>query len=157
MGKFFADLKSLENYLQNNLPKVLLAEKEIENVLKKTMREAVAEAVYKKYTPKQYVRRGHSKNGLGDPNVMQFTDAFMEGNNFYMIFENLAKGQDSLKGEYISETIEKGISENWYDPNGAWAQARPFVKETANNININPSHLIDAVKSAFEKAGFEVR
>lgn len=156
MGKFFTDLASLEREIQNTLPQLLINEKGIADVLKKTMNNAVNEVVYKHYLPTQYQRRKND-GGLSDIRLMQFTDAFMQGNEFYMIFENLARGVDTLKGEYISETIENGLEENWAMPNGAWSDKRPFVYQTAQNIMANPSHLIDAIKKAFIKAGFEVR
>lgn len=156
MSKFFANLSELESYLQNNLPKLIIEDKGIENILKRTMQEAVKDVVYEHYYPTQYKRRGDN-GGLSDVRLMQFTDAFLNGTTFTMIFENLAKGRDSLNGEYISETIENGIEDNWYNPNGAWSDSRPFVKETAKNITIEPKYLIEAVKKAFVRAGFEVR
>lgn len=148
-------LKELELILQNIIPKQIISDGRVEKVLQETMQKAVQEVVYDAYVPKSYKRRG-SLGGLGDPRLMQITEAITSGNEFMILFENLAKGQDSLDGKYISETIENGIASNWYKE-GVWSEPRPFVRDVMNKIMINPTPLIEAVKLAFTKAGFKVR
>ena len=148
-------LKELELILQNIIPKQIISDGRVEKVLQETMQKAVQEVVYDAYVPKSYKRRG-SLGGLGDPRLMQITEAMMQGNTFVILFENLAKGNDTLEGKYLSETIENGIKENW-SRQGEWSNPRPFVKEVTTRITNNPQPLIEAVKSAFVKVGFRVR
>lgn len=159
MKKQFKSLKELTSHLKNNLPELILQSDEFKNVLQTTMRKAVEEVVYDAYLPSTYVRRYERgvDGGLNDVNVMQITDAFMRGDNFTVIFENLAKGDDSLRDEFLTDYIEEGIEDGWGNPNGEWSKPRPFVKETFENIKNNPRPIVNALKDAFRKAGYKVR
>lgn len=132
-----------------------MSDGKVENLLKSSMSQAVQEVVYDVYLPEHYKRRG-ANGGLLDMNTMQITDVLMDGKAFKMIFENLAKGQDSMKNGFIADTIEEGIADNW-QKTGVWSNPRPFVRETMDRIKSNPKPLIEAVKSSFIKCGFKVK
>lgn len=151
----FSTLQELNIFIQNNLPKTIIDDRKVEKTLREVMIQSIKEVVYDAYTPSQYKRRGIN-GGLLDHNLMQITEAMMQGNTFVILFENLAKGNDTLEGKYLSETIENGIKENW-SRQGEWSNPRPFVKEVTTRITNNPQPLIDAVKTSFLKVGFRVR
>lgn len=152
----FTNLADLQKYMKNDIPRALSSSEKIRRELRKAMTQAIQEVVYDHYLPKQYERRGRN-GGLLDNRLMDFTDAFLNGNTFVMIFENIATGNDTLKGEQLTDTIEEGIKENWGNPNGPWSEARPFMKETYENIIANPNPLITAVKLTLVNAGYKIR
>ena len=151
----FRNLKELEKYIKSHVPENIMQSKDVERLLKKQMYRAVYEVVYREYNPEYYERRGRH-GGLADMRTMEITDAIINGNTFTMIFQNLAKGNDTLSGEYLTDTIEEGLEQNW-ETKGVWSEPRPFVYETAQAIKANPKPLINAVKKAFVKAGFKVK
>lgn len=152
----FTNLADLEKYMKNDIPKALSSSEKIRRELRKAMTEAVQEVVYDHYAPKEYKRRGRN-GGLLDSRLMDFTNAFLDGNTFVMIFENIATGNDTLKGEQLTDTIEDGIKENWGNSNGPWSEKRPFMKETLENILANPKPLITAIKLTLVNAGYKIR
>lgn len=151
----FNNLKEIENYIKSHIPENILQSRDVENILKKEMRQAVYDVVYSAYEPEVYERRGES-GGLADMRTMEITDAIMNGDTFTIIFQNLAEGNDTLDGQYLTDTIEEGIASNW-EREGIWSLPRPFVYETAEAIRANPKPLINAVKKAIIKAGFKVK
>jgi len=151
----FRNLREIEKYLKDTIPNQIMSDGKVEDILRNSMRQAVQEVVYDAYLPEYYKRRG-ANGGLLDTDAMQITDVLMDGKNFKMIFENLAKGQDSMKNEFIADTIEEGIADNW-QKTGVWSNPRPFVRETMNRIKSNPKPLIEAVKSSFINCGFKVK
>lgn len=161
MVRQFKDLKKMQEYMEVSFPTILFNDKKFESVLRNTMRQAVQDVVYKSYTPEMYDRR-EDNNGLSDTRLMQITDAMVTNGNLHIIFQNLAKGNDSLSGQYLAETIENGIRKNWDNPDTTDKQGRkpsvprPFVQETMNMIKANPQPLVEAVKDAFRKVGFKV-
>lgn len=155
MTKNFKTLDELQKYIERNVVPKFIENGQIESVLQTAMRKAVYEAVYQEYTPREYKRR-NTKGGLGDRNLMQITNAILVDGNFSIMFENLAKGNDTLRGEFLAETIEEGIRSNWNNPNGEWSKPRPFTDKMYENILANPRPLIEAVKKAFKSAGFKV-
>ena len=151
----FRNLKELEKYIINNIPEKIMQSRDVENLLKKEMHQAVYDIVYAFYEPKTYERRADN-GGLSDMRTMEITDAIVKGKTFTMIFQNLAEGNDTLDGELLTPTIINGIKDNW-EREGVWSEPRDFVYETVNNIIANPKPLIDAVKKAFVKCGFKVK
>ena len=150
----FRSLKELEKYIANNVPDIIMRDRNVERVLKGTMQQSVYDVVYSHYIPHEYKRRGNN-GGLRDTRTMEITEAIVKNGKFQMIFENLAEGNDTLQGQYLTDTIEEGIKSNW-NKQGVWSEPRPFVKETMDRIIADPSHLINAVKKAFIKAGFKI-
>ena len=151
----FRNLRELEKYIANNVPDIIMRDRNVERVLKGTMQQSVYDVVYGHYIPHQYKRRGNN-GGLRDTRTMEITEAIIKNGKFQMIFENLAEGSDTLKGQYLSDTIIEGIEDNW-QKKGVWSEPRDFISETMNRILADPSHLINAVKKAFIKAGFKVK
>lgn len=158
-------LKQAQQYLERNAPQVF-SDKKIESILAKTMSQAVYDVVYSKYVPVEYKRR-RNDGGLSDVRNMKITKVEVKNGKVTVLFENLTKGQthyspiygysvDSKNGEFITDVINDGISEDWYRQ-GRWSQARPFVQETIARIEANPSYLIEAIKSSYRKIGFEVK
>lgn len=161
------DLNQLKRYLERgDIINAVFKDKDIEKVLAKEMSKAVQDIVYRHYVPVEYLRRGND-GGLSDIRNMKITKVEVDNGKVRVLFENLTLGQghfspiyehdyDSLRGDFITDTIEDGLSENWYRT-GKWSEARPFVQETLNRIKANPLPLIKAIKSAYRKLGFEVR
>jgi len=161
----FKDLNHLQRYLENNANQIF-KDKGIEKVLAKEMSKAVQDIVYRHYIPVEYLRRGND-GGLSDIRNMKITKVEVDNGKVRVLFENLTLGQghfspvyehdyDSLRGQFITDTIVDGIDENWYRT-GKWSESRDFVKKTIEALRANPSHLIEAIKSAYKKAGFEIK
>lgn len=130
----------------------------VHSVFASAQQEAVEVEVYDYYQPVEYERRGE-EGGLSDMNNMKFTSTQISHNLIVCDFENLTVGSDfeyrprgkppyatdSMSGKYISSLIEHGSdvqhsspsnsSNGWYDPSGAWSEARPFAKATAQRLN----------------------
>jgi len=163
----FKDLNQLQRYLERgDIINTIFRDKNIEKVLAKEMSKSVRDVVYARYTPKQYNRRGDD-GGLSDMRNMHITKVEIVNGKVRILFENLTMGQthfspiyehdyDSMRGQFITDTIEDGISENWYRQ-GVWSNARPYVQKTIERIQANPTPLINAIKSAYRKIGFEVK
>jgi len=161
----FNDLDQLQRYLERNSNQVF-NDKNIEKVLAVTMSQAVYDVVYSRYVPVEYKRRRNS-GGLSDVRNMKITRVEVKNGKVVVLFENLTLGQghftpiyeqsqDSMYGQFITDTIEDGISDNWYRK-GKWSESRKFVQETIARIEANPTYLINAIKNAYKKLGFEVR
>lgn len=153
--KQFKNLSNLAKYIKGTVPAKILTERKVESLLRNELRKSINEVVYDAYEPEFYNRR-NMNGGLGDPRLMQIVDAVLDGNKFKIVFQSVAEGNDTLKGEYLSETIIEGIKENWEKPNGEWSEPRDFIESMYANIKSNPEPLIRAVKGAFIKCGFKV-
>lgn len=161
------DLNQLKRYLERgDIINAVFKDKDIEKVLAKEMSRAVQDIVYRHYVPVEYLRRGND-GGLSDVRNMKITKVEVDNGKVRVLFENLTLGQghfspvyehdyDSLRGDFITDTIEDGLSENWYRQ-GKWSEARPFIQTTIERVQANPLPLIRAIKSAYRKLGFEVR
>lgn len=161
----FIDLNHLQRYLEKNANQIF-KDKGIEKVLAKEMSKAVQDVVYRRYIPVEYLRRGND-GGLSDVRNMKITKVEVDNGKVRVLFENLTLGQghfspvyehdyDSLRGQFITDTIEDGLSENWYRQ-GKWSEARPFIQKTISNIEANPRPLIEAIKTSYRKLGFEIK
>lgn len=163
----FKDLDHLQRYLERNSNQVF-KDKNIEKVLAATMSQAVYDVVYRKYVPVEYKRR-RNDGGLSDVRNMKITKVEVKNGKVVVLFENLTLGQghyspiyeqsqDSLHGQFITDVINDGETDgnSWYR-HGKWSEARPFIQETIARIEANPTYLINAIKNAYRKLGFEVR
>ncbi|KOS61431.1 hypothetical protein FJQ98_16720 [Lysinibacillus agricola] len=163
----FKDLNQLQRYLtRGDIISTVFKDKNIEKVLASVMSKAVQDVVYRQYVPVEYLRRGND-GGLSDVRNMKITKVEIDNGKVRVLFENLTLGQghfspiyehdyDSLRGQFITDTIVDGLDENWYRT-GKWSESRDFVKKTIESIMDNPSHLTDAIKSAYRKVGFTVK
>ncbi len=129
----FKNLKQLEKYVQKKVESAVKSPF-VDTVFSQAMQDSVEVEVYSYYQAQEYENR-FDKDGLSDMNNMQFTSHKKEGKTIVCNFENLTVGVDSMKGQYISEMIENGSDTAWSTPNGAWADARPFAKATADRLN----------------------
>lgn len=163
----FNDLDQLQRYLERNSNQVF-NDKNIEKVLAATMSQAVYDVVYSRYVPVEYKRRRNS-GGLSDVRNMKITKVEVKNGKVIVLFENLTLGQghyspiyeqsqDSLHGQFITDVINDGETDgsSWYR-HGKWSEARPFIQETIARIEANPTYLINSIKNAYKKLGFEVR
>lgn len=163
----FSSVQELSNYLKNPaLNSSIFSNELIRKRVATQMSKAVQEVVYNAYLPEQYVRRGKD-GGLGDPENVRITEVKVIGNSVRIYINNITQGQDrfipiygrqvdSLDGQYIAETINDGIENDWI-LSGEWSKARPFIQKTIDNIRANPQPLINAIKTAYRQAGFSVR
>lgn len=163
----FKDLDQIQRYFERNSNQVF-KDKNIEKVLASTMSQAVYDVVYRKYVPVEYKRR-RNDGGLSDVRNMKITKVEVTNGKVIVLFENLTLGQghyspiyeqsqDSLHGQFITDVINDGETNgnSWYR-HGKWSEARPFIQETIARIEANPTYLINAIKNAYKKLGFEVR
>lgn len=152
----FKSLSDMQKYLEENVHTVLNTYTKIEDVLVDAMVESVWMHVYDAYEPSQYNRR-EDDGGLADPRNMEITSVTLENGRVKLIFENIAQGDDTLRNEFLTDTIEEGIKKNWYNSSGAWAEPRPFIAEMVQSLKNNPTELIEAVKSGLIEKGFKVK
>lgn len=163
----FRDLNQLQRYLESNANKIF-NDQGIEKALASTMSKAVHDAVYSRYAPVEYLRRGND-GGLSDVRNMKITKVEVSGGKVRVLFENLTMGQDhfspiyehdydSMRGQFITDVINDGdIDGNSWYRQGKWSERREFVEKTIESIKSNPRYLMDAIKSAYKKAGFEIK
>lgn len=152
----FKSLAAIQTYLEQNVHQVLKGSAALERVLADEMSSAVMTEVYNAYPhPPTYERRGNA-GGLADVRNMVISDVVIVGNHVKLIFENLTEGNDSMAGLYITDTIEEGIKASWDTPRSPYADARPFVAETARRLKENPVGMIIAIKSGLREKGFRV-
>lgn len=145
----FRNLKDLEKYVENKVRQTILKDKSIQDTFKDAMQVSVYTEVYDYYRPStenepfEYERR-YTDGGLGDTDNMVFTSHKLNGKTFESLFENVATGSDSpvyglptdsMNNYFISEMIEIGDEDDWYDPDGDWSDPRPFAKATAQRLN----------------------
>lgn len=147
----FKDLNSLEAYLQKNIHQVLNRSGELERVLTEAMVQSVYDIVYSAYQPEGYERR-MEEDGLADPRNASITSVTIEDGVVKLVFENLTQGQDSLKGQFTTDTIVEGIESNW-NATGEWSEPRDFISETTRKLQSNPSEWIQAIKSGLSAKG----
>lgn len=163
----FNDINQIQRYFERNSHQVF-KDKNIEKVLASTMSQAVYDVVYRRYVPVEYKRR-RNDGGLSDVRNMKITKVEVKNGKVIVLFENLTLGQghfspiyeqsqDSLHGQFITDVINDGETDgnSWYR-HGKWSEARPFIQETIARIQANPTYLVNAIKNAYKKLGFEVR
>ncbi len=163
----FNDIDQIQRYFERNSHQVF-KDKNIEKVLASTMSQAVYDVVYRRYVPVEYKRR-RNDGGLSDVRNMKITKVEVKNGKVIVLFENLTLGQghfspiyeqsqDSLHGQFITDVINDGETDgnSWYR-HGKWSEARPFIQETIARIQANPTYLVNAIKNAYKKLGFEVR
>ena len=114
---------------------------------------AVESEVYAKYTPEQYDRRGR-RGGLADERNVEVISVQSSGNTTQVTLENMTLGNDSMRGEKISDLIETGEGK-WYNPNGAWSEPRPFVDVIVNELN-STDELRNALVKDLKNTGLDV-
>ena len=148
----FSNIKDLKKFVQGKV-KNTTKSPQVLSAFRKAMVDAVYTEVYDYYEPQVYDRR-YEDGGLSDARNMVFTEHKLVGNTFTSNFENLTVGSDadvykhptdSMSGYFISELIENGsdfqhtsssnATNGWYDPDGAWADPRPFAKATAEKLD----------------------
>lgn len=144
----FSDFKKLENYILSKISQAVESVA-VEDVFSDAMQESVEEVVYDAYEPRGRYERRENNGGLSDVRNMSFTSTSFDGKTFISDFENLTVGQDSMKGNYISELIEEGSNniltgegnkENGWYSLGEWSKPRPFAQETANKLDNTGLH-----------------
>lgn len=151
----FKNFDTMEAYLQKNITQILARNANIERIIAEAISQSVIDVVYAAYSPEYYERR-MDDDGLSDVRNVVMSDFGFKDGRIFVAFENIAQGNDSMKGQFISETIENGIESNWRKA-GEWSEPRPFMKETAIRLNQNPTPLIEALKTALSAKGFVIR
>lgn len=154
----FKSLTEIQRYLEQNAMEVLKGSMALERVLANTMSQSVIDVVYNAYPEGEASRRGEKDYGLADPRNGEISDVIIESNGkVRLIFENIAEGEDTLKGEILIDTIEEGIKSNWNNPDGVWSEPRRAMEEASNRIRQNPSEVVNAIKQGLRERGMKVR
>lgn len=154
----FKSLKDLENYANSQILHSIKVNLALEDLFAEAMYDVIYTNVYSVYQPVEYERR-EEKEGLLDEKNMRFTEHSQLGSKkISSLFENVAQGQDTMEGKYISEMIELGIKEPYNNPNGIWAEPRPFTDDTTRYLNTAKNQeLLNAFKAGLLKQGIKVR
>lgn len=149
----FRNLTELQRYLEQNTMEILANSMGIESVLASTMSQSIIDVVYAHYEPEVYERR-MDEGGLSDIRNMSVVDWGITNKSAFLIFENLAEGNDNQAGRYITDMIEEEIESMW-SKTGAWSEPRPFVEETVRRLKENPQELVEAIKNEFRARGMK--
>lgn len=153
----FKNLSTLEDYVKKKVFESVHTNLALEDVFAETMQEVIQKNVYDVYSPVQYERRGDN-GGFLDTRGMHFTNHTVEGKRIVSTFENLAQGQDTMVGKYIAEMIEKGIKEPYNNPDGPWAEPRPFLEDTAQVLRTTKrDEVVNSFKIGLMSSGLKVR
>ena len=155
--------KQLEKFLANKMANELYFSSNLQDATAEVMQENIIENVYDAYSPQNPSARRGNDDGFSDMNNMEFTSVDVRGGKVEFVFENITEGGDSMKGNEMAETFEKGIRESWVNPNATDSQgrvvsdARPFIQDTIDSMNANKGKLADALKKDLRNLGFKVR
>ena len=153
----FKNLSTLEDYVKKKVLESIQTNLGLEDIFAETMQEVIQKNVYDVYTPVEYERRGE-QGGFLDTRFMHFTNHIAEGSRIVSTFENLAQGQDTMVGKYIAEMIEKGLKEPYNNPDGPWAEPRPFLEDTAQVLETTKrDEVIGAFKIGLITSGLKVK
>lgn len=163
----FKNLTQIQRHLEKNVHEIMNRSAELERVLADAMSQAVWDVVYAGNEPAVYQNR-RDDGGLSDTRNMSITSVTVENNKVKLTFENLTQGnedfiplyghpQDSLHGNFISDTIVEGIKSNWIRQDGNWTDPRDFVSETINKLKSNPDELARAIKNGMAAKGMKVK
>lgn len=156
-GFQFTTYEALEKHLISTFADAMSRSKDIDDVLASAMSQAVYDVVYNHFEPELYVRR-KDMGGLSDPLQMGITQfGIYDDGRAFIVFENLAEGDDNLQGETLTDTIVEGIESNWSKKDGPWTDPRDFVRETAVRLRENPKDLLNAFRKALIEYGLNVR
>ncbi|MFJ7982430.1 hypothetical protein ACIQ1D_19390 [Lysinibacillus xylanilyticus] len=154
----FRNLKDLERFANAQILQSISVNLALENLFAEAMYDVIWTNVYSVYEPIEYERR-EEDGGLLDERNMRFTEHIpISSKLISSLFENLAEGKDTMEGQYISEMIEKGIKEPYNNPDGIWAEPRPFTSDTTRYLNTaKNSELLQAFKAGLIRQGLKVR
>lgn len=115
----------------------------------------VKSEVYDKHNPSHYKRRGID-DGLADPDNVERTSLQTNGTHIQAIYENTTEGVDTLIGQELTQTIEEGIKGNWSNPNGEWAEPRPFIEPAVEELK-SESELRSTLVKMLRQSGYSVK
>ncbi|MCM3110040.1 hypothetical protein [Lederbergia lenta] len=136
----FKSIKDLEKYVNSKITSAL--EKEVNETVRKTLKENVITEVYDKYTPSHYERSG----GLfQDGNI----ESKMENSNTLSV-----RSIHSENGRDIAQVIESGLGYSWSHLDGEIG-ARPFHEETRREIEEN-GLAKDSMRKGLQRQGLNV-
>lgn len=143
----FKSVKELEEYLQEQIMDSLktdVAEKTIE-----LEKEHVKIDVYKKYKPKEYVRRKEDGGLLDDENYL--VEEIENGIKISNITRDNGYATPSDPDRYVAPIVEDGVGYTWEDSEIYQMQPypRPFIKETRKDLK--KGKLKEFMKKALEK------
>lgn len=153
----FTSLSQLQKHLQQHLTNKIAKEQRLKDVVADEMSQAVYDIVYAAYPNPIVYERRMDEGGLSDVRNVELTSIEVENNQIKLTIENLTEGQDNMQGKFITDTIEEGRKGNFNNPNGIWAEPRPFIKETVERLNRNPKELTKALKQSLKEIGFDVK
>ena len=159
---YIKNAKDLEGFLANTIANNLFFKSNLQDKAAEIMQERIIENVYNAYEPTEYERRGNDE-GFSDMNNMQFTSVDVKNGNVRFVFENTTEGNDSMSGEEMTETFEKGLRDNWLYPDATdeygrvVSAPRPFIDDSINDMNSRKGELIDAVRKDLRNLGFDAK
>ncbi|MCM3387337.1 hypothetical protein M3649_04210 [Ureibacillus chungkukjangi] len=160
MTIYIKNLKDLEGMIKNKIANNLYFSSKIQDVMAEKMQEVIVDNVYAAHDGGY--RRGN-EDGFSDMDNMVFTNTEVSNNGVKFTFENITEGRDSMKGEEMAETFEKGIRENWVNPDYEDSKGRivsdprPFLSDTVDELNRSKSELTNALKKDLKNLGFDVK
>lgn len=106
----FKNIKSVMDYVKKNVEQVL-SSKEIQEIVKDTIREVIMDEVYDKYEPSQYERR-YDNDGFSDKR--NYVCKINVSNNYVSvsIFNDTTANGDN-GDDYLDEIIYRGDMYTW--------------------------------------------
>jgi hypothetical protein len=141
----FNNLKQLEKYINSQIKESM--DTEVNETVRRRLKENVIEEAYDKYEPTQYERTG----GLyQDRNIESDIVDTSEG------VELSVRSTREEDGRDIAQIIESGKGYSWKNSRIAKSgQARPFHEKTHEDLERSGEH-IEAMKRGLKQQGLDV-
>lgn len=156
----FKNLEELQKHLEDNIMEITRSSMGLERVLAEFMRDAVISRVYESYqsSEAEMAKRRGDSGGLSDTRNMVIQDVvILSGGKVKIIFENIAEGRDSMRGDYLVDAFEDPEVSGRWGKLGEWSEDRDFINATADSIRQNPSEVVNAIKQDLREYGFKVK
>lgn len=152
----FNNLEEIQAKFANDFVNIVGSQDDLRRVVGNKVSKKVMTEVYDKNSnPVSYKRRGVD-DGLADPDNVELTSLQTNGQAVYIAYENLTEGVDTLTGEYLTDTIEEGISDNWNNPNGVWSRPRPFIEPAIEELK-SETEVRDALVVMLRNSGYDAK
>jgi hypothetical protein len=146
VAKKVKSIKDLKELVKNDIEKKIKSDS-AQMKLKDVNRQSVINEVYKKYRPKQYIRRGDNR-GLSDRRNINVVPVKIPDGVLILLYNTtIPTGYDSygMENEFLTPIIENGLP----NPEGPWDMPRPFMEDTEDKLMSG-----DTIKNIIKEIGY---
>ena len=145
----FRNLNEVAKYLQPKINEAL--KKEVADRVATVQQRNIQATVYDAYNPKEYLRRSENGGLLDADNIKAelIEDGVLSVKN--VTPPNPRYRHDKLEGNFIDYAVEYGKDYDFYSPG-----ARPFVKDTIEDLRANKQH-VEAMRRGLKRQGVNLK